>query len=353
MTRGTIIIKEGKKYIALRYNNSDSYVSGEIGRMFVEAFKAKTNKETAQLVMQYVYAVEDEFGKECWECLEHQGEAFYNKKAAGADDCFFDYAYVFDAKTCTLKIYYFGELEYTFKKSEVEYLKCLVENSDDIWFAFTYDEKKKEHKSSEVAAKKFKRYMREHLPVDYILDDIKKIKENIHYCFEFGKCSDVWDNAYCRTVEFFPFKGSMKFIFKKDRFDGEWTVSMQLPWVRMGIIWNCKTETAAMKKLIAYLDKHWASLQTGIPLAELYGEYYQRLMKFYKSNNIVTLSEEVFNDVTTAITKEFAHRAAEYDNVHFDGYRGKFNVDLANEQLREWVHRTHRHIFEVIQRKSD
>lgn len=355
MTRGLIIIKDGKTYRALRYSDGDSYISGEIGEMFATAFEAPTDEETVHAVERYVYAVEDEFAKECFETLESCGEAMYNKKIGG-DQFYNDYAYVFDAKTCTLKIYYFGDLLFTFKKADKAYLRCLVEHDDEIWKAFSYDAKKREYGSYEVSAKKFRKYMRGHIPVDHILADVSNIQKDIHYVFEYGKCSDVWDNAYCRTVRFVDFttEPMMKFIFKKGRCDKKWSVSMQLPWVRVGVIPSsvCNTEAAATKKLIAYLDKHYASLAAGVPLAELYGEYYQRLMKFYEGENIVTISEERFFDVTSSITQEFAKRANEYKDVHFDGYKGYFNIELANKEMKTWVERTYHHIFKAIQGKK-
>lgn len=186
MTRGTVILKNGKKFIALGYSNSDSYPSGEIGQMLVKALSNSSDGETVQIIKNYIGGLqkkEEEFSKDCMESLQEIGEAFYNKKAAAKaglnDGYYYDYSYVYDIKTRKLQVFYYGKLEYSFKKEDFPFLKLVVEN-DELLYFFRYDTKNKCFKGIDAEAQKVKQMKKAGMSPKCILDMAKSLAENIH-----------------------------------------------------------------------------------------------------------------------------------------------------------------------------
>lgn len=357
MTRGTVIIKKGKKFIAIGYSNSDSYMAGEIGQMFVKAFSADSDDKTTQIINDFIDGMDKKMSNDCYESLMSIGEAFYSAKAAakaGLKDAFFyDYDYVYDIKTNVLKIYYYGELLYTFKKEQVDFLQIIVENDELIEFAFGYDQKTKQLKGNDTAAKEVKHLMKAGYTPAGILKLAKKSAKEIHYSISGFKVPDGYGHKKCyrKDVSFYPSKKSLEFIFDKDDYDGRWYVYLQLPWVRDSFLSNCSSEKAAMNRLIARLDDYWEGLQNGLGLYDLYNGCKEDLMAFYNGCNKITITESEFNDAVNPIVEKFRDGLQQFEKLNFSGYQGKFYPKRALDEIQEWVYRTKYYIFTVLQKK--
>lgn len=294
MTRGTVILKKGKTYLMARYSNSDSYPYGKIGEMFIRAFRAESDEQTIDIIKQYILFDngESEISGNCLEGLIKYGEGFYNSKKSSPNSYFYDYYYVFDTNTMTLKIYYFGTLEYTFNKQDADYLEVVVKHYTDINFALGFDIKKKTCLGGRCCSSKaFMKLKREGKSAEEISDIVLSLKEHIHYKIDCGKWQDPWGNhAYQRDITFYPSYKRMTFIFEEDNFSCKWNIYVQLPWKRMRLLSDSASETAVYKRLIVFLDRHWQDLQKAIPLFEMYDsiddkqtlthkEYYERAQK--------------------------------------------------------------------------
>lgn len=350
MTRGVIITKCGGKYISVGYSNSDSYPSGEIGQMFVRAFEAPSDEETANIINAYTASLDGEDSQGCWRCLLAQGEGFYDKKkAASPDEYYYDYAYVYDVKAKSLKIYRYGEWIYTFKKSEVRYLKVLT-SENQLWFAFSYDDKIKDTVGDDRDAKKFRQLMHEGKSPEEILAIADGLVESIHYTVSSYKTTDCWEDSYIRTVTLYPTKGGLNFIFENDRGRGIWNIYLQLPWVRVCIDpTDYKSERAAMKGLFRLLDKQWASLQNGLPMYKLFEKYRQKLTAFFDGCDKVSITEEEYERAVRPIEQEFKEKVAVFADTDLSGYCGHLSVKKAKREIQSWIDNARRHIFVGIQ----
>lgn len=356
MTRGTVIIKSGKKFIALGYSNSDSYLSGEIGQMLVKALSNSSDDETVQIIKNYIDGLqkkEEEFSKDCMEYLREIGEAFYNKKVAAkaglGNGYYYDYSYVYDIKTRKLQIFYYGKLEYSFKKEDFPFLKLVVE-SDELLYSFRYDTKNKCFKGIDAEAQKVKQMKKAGISPKDILEIAKGRAKSVHYVVDEYFCQDCWGNALKKRVTFYPLHKSLEFIFQEEF--GKWNVYIQLPWVRQGIIHCCSSRQAAMKRLIAYLDNNWESLQSGMALYELYEDCHKKLMNFYNTCDKVSITEDEFNEAVGQIEKEFRDKLNPLYDLRYDysGWPKEFGPDRAKKKIAEWIFKTHRHIFDCIQK---
>ncbi|MGN8833648.1 hypothetical protein ACTNDZ_14050 [Selenomonas montiformis] len=354
MTRGTVILKNGKVFIALGYSNSDSYPSGEIGQMLVKALSNSSDEETVQIIRELIGGLQkDEFSKDCMESLREIGEAFYNKKAAtkvGLDDVYgyyYDYSYVYDIKTRKLQIFHFGQLEYSFKKEDFPFLRLVVEN-DELLYTLSYDTKNKCFKGIDAEVKKVKRMKKAGKSPQYILEIAKSLSERIHYVVDEVYSSDCWPNAVQKGVTFYPSRKRLKFIFKENY--GKWNVYIQLPWVRQGLIHNCTSRKAAMNKLIAYLDGNWESFQSGMDLYELYEDCQQKLMNFYNACDQISITKDEFNESVGQIEKEFRGKLIPLEELDYSGWTKAFGPDRAKKEIANWIFMTHRHIFDCIQK---
>lgn len=356
MTRGTVILKNGKVFIALGYSNSDSYPSGEIGQMLVKALSNSSDEETVQIIRELIGGLqekEDEFSKDCMESLREIGEAFYSEKAntkAGLDDVYryyYDYSYVYDIKTRKLQIFHFGQLEYSFKKEDFPFLKLVVEN-DELLCSLRYDTKNKCFKGIDAEAKKVKRLKKDGKSPKYILEIAKSMYENIHYVVDEFYFRDCWPNALQKNVTFYQSRKQLKFIFEENY--GKWNVYIQLPWIRESLIHNCSSRKAAMNKLISYLDGNWESLQSGMDLYELYENCQQKLMNFYDVCDQMSITEDEFNESFGQIEKEFRDKLIPLEELDYSGWPKAFGPDRAKKEIANWIFLTHRHIFDCIQK---
>ena len=349
MTRGVIITKKGKEYLSLGYSNSDSYPSGDIGKMLVQALSANADEETVGIINTYIEGLDRKDSLDCWMTLAELGEAFYKKDEFNARDYFYDYAYVYDTKARSLKIYRFGELTYTFKKSDVRYLKMLVENDEQLWPAFSYDNRVKDTVGGNRDVKAIKKLIREGKTPEEILDIANKLTEDIHYRLSSGRIVDCWKNSYAKEVTLFPSGGKLKFILD-EAWENSWSVYLQLPWIRDRIIPTAyKSESAAIKGLIRFLDENWASLQNGLPLYALYDECHKKLMDFYNGCDKLSISKEEFDAAIAPIVREFEEKISAYADADLTGYRGGLSADKAKKGIELWVNHAHRHIFEILQ----
>ena len=354
MTRGTVILKNGKKFIALGYSNSDSYPSGEIGQMLVKALSNSSDEETVQIIKNYIdglQEVEQEFSQECFKSLNAIGEAFYNKKAAvkaGLDDVYYyDYNYVYDIKTRKLQIFYYGKLEYSFKKEDFPFLKLVVENNE-LLCSFRYDTKNKCFKGIDAEALKVKQMKKAGISPKEILEIAKNRAKSIHYVVDEYFCQDCWHDAVQKNVTFYPSRKRLNFIFEEEY--GKWNVYIQLPWVRWGLIHNCSSRKAAMNKLIAYLDCNWESLQAGMDLYELDKDCHKKLMNFYNACDKFSVKENEFNEAVGQIEKEFMEKLIPLKELDYSGWPKEFRPDRAKKDITDWISSTHRNIFDCIQK---
>ena len=356
MTRGTVILKKGKVYIALGYSNSDFYPSGEIGQMLVKALSNSSDEETVQIIKNYIDGLqkkEEEFSKDCMEYLREIGEAFYNKKVAAkaglGNGYYYDYSYVYDIKTRKLQIFYYGKLDYSFKKEDFPFLKLVVEN-DELLYFLSYDTKNKYFKGIDAETQKVKRMKKAGISPKDILEIAKSLAKSIHYVVDEYFCQDCWRNALKKHVTFYPLHISLEFIFQEEF--GKWNVYIQLPWIRQDLIRNCSSRKAAMNKLIAYLDGNWESFQSGMDLYELYEDCHKKLMNFYNACDKVSITEDEFNEAVGQIEKEFRDKLNPLYDLRYDysGWPKEFGPDKAKIEIANWIFRTHRHIFDCIQK---
>lgn len=290
MTRGFIVLKNGKEIISACELHSDAYPNGDYARGVYEAFNSENpNEEFAKLT------------RTCGEELDSEKvyESWWNISKLEKEDrenvFFHDYAYVYDLKTKKLSMFYFGKKVFTFSKKaefDAEYLGLLVHDYDNsISFGLTYNPETKDFSLDKY--KEFSKLIKAGKTPSEIASYAKGVIDGIHYSYQGSHIIDhVSSENFINLVEFprfeadgYKYGGRVQIIYDYCEYNKKWSIVIQLPWIRETVIGRWfSSKRSAVKAGREYVEKNWKRLRNLPKLEQIYKRASEEISKFYSDN---------------------------------------------------------------------
>lgn len=257
-TRAFIAITNKNKIINAAYSRSDSYMSG-LGIDLITEYEKGTFE-------QWVKKQREKYAEYNEECDRIRPEWYKKTSKSRAEDRCEEYGYEYDASKSILSIYYYGKKIATVNRENADFWKLVAQNEGHLYEVLAYDANKMciNYSMEKLYAKLRKMDMQQ-------LQATLDAKSNIVFEVTDDHCCDVWHRSdqpgYKKFVKVHKNGRQIEFICSKDW--GKWRIHLQLPFFRICILSDFRTETSAMNGLRKLLN---AKPESFINFANAYEE---------------------------------------------------------------------------------
>lgn len=374
MTRGYIVILEGKKIKRVVYSNSDSYFCTEetlpaglvLKAMIQEDVLAELNKRLDKQVEAGHFEEEDFF-------KNNDEYKFYIKTKENEEDFFVDYVYEYNVKTKKLTVYYFGKKKIQFSKNDVDYMKYLFEK-DTFKEAFSYNEDTLMYENDYY--KPFISFMKEKKSITEIDSLARELIAKHNISINYYSVADCFGKYhYKKTVNIHDNKGKVIHSFEfcvapidsYSCFDNSeppkyYQMNIQLPYIRSNIFYTYLkpnkfrptyySEKTLKKAFIEYLkdEKVQEELIKAVPLYKIYEKYNKDFLTLWENIKGMQNKEkllEVLNEERESFIIELNKALKPFEKDTFSNMLRKngniFSADKVRDKLLDKWDNTIRH----------
>ena len=356
MTRGYIVIIDGKKIVRMLYSNSDSYfttnedlTAGVVLKAmasddFINTLNTLAKKELERGYFEEVTDFEPE-------------DKFYIRTTNSKENFFVDYVYEYNVRNKKLTIYRFGRKMLQFTKDDIEYMAYIFSNSNDFFSAFALDEKTCKY-DSKLWVKAFKSFMKERIPIAEIENKVKELVKKNRVVVEIGNIVDYSKNGFKKQVVIYDEQGNRQFehyfCFSSFFKDGDYEMAIQLPYCRVSLISTKRngyrvsyySRHGIQKAFLEYIKNPLVQkeLINAVPLFEIYRKFAEEFKGILKSAEAMNDNKEekikFLEDKRNDTTARFMEELTPFKELTFSNMmcgRGHFSVDcLEREFASKW-----------------
>jgi hypothetical protein len=330
MTRGYVVIFNGKEITSAMYHNSDSYLS-YLGLIVLEHFK---NDSLLEFINEY--NKENPDYKEDIDGI-NMDWLIKDKKTSGG--YYVDYAYVYDSSKKTLTIYNYGDLAFKIKSTDYEIAKFVFENDYALYKKWAFDKTKLEYMSDNY--KIFRAMLRRNA----LLQEYKEIldsKVNSFYV-ESGRLKENFHTSdYMKIVKDVDTEKELKFLIKKSTFYGEKVdIYLKLPFGNV-YIGKSSSDKAADKQVKKCVKENQELLSNVLGLISIIDEYKEMLNKymFIKKNyskaseNSMKQLEEILEKINKYKKENILlkHSSSSYNEKYIRSYLEQLRKTMLNSE---------------------
>lgn len=240
MTRGYYVIEKGSQVLKAVYLSGDAYLDCGYGERILKAFAKDGETE----YLDYLF---DEMMPHEKEDIRDIVPEWYRITQKSNHRPYVDYGYVL--KNNTLRVYYYGKLLFVVKKDTANKWINAIKRTNELYNHYLYSNEKlrilyeNERQMWRQLQAKFDSG-KDLIPTDLLPQTYSDFELYDDHCV------DVWylygTPSYEKKLSIRGI-GDIKFIATWKY--SQWKIYIQLPYVRVAVLGEFKTETAAMKKL--------------------------------------------------------------------------------------------------------
>lgn len=357
MTRGYIVIINGKKIVRMLYSNSDSYFTANEDLTAGVVLKAMASNDFVDTLNELAKKeLEREYFEEVTD-FEPE-DKFYIRTANNENNFFVDYVYEYNVHNKKLTIYNYGRKMLQFTKDDIEYMAYIFSNSNDFFSAFAFDEKTCQY-DSKLWVKKFKSFIKTRMPIAEIENKVKELVKKNRVVVGLGNIIDYSKYGFKKQVAIYDEQGNRQFdhyFCFSSFFDNgkDYEMAIQLPYYRVSLIFAKRnghrisyySRNGIQKAFLEYIKNPLVQkeLINAVPLFEIYRKFAEEFDEILKSAEAMDGSKEekikFLEDKRKDTTARFRKELTPFKELTFSNMmcgRGHFSVDyLEKEFVSKW-----------------
>lgn len=311
MTRGFVVITDGKNITKAMYNNADSYLSG-LGVLVLEAMKHRRISEF----------IDEKAEPEDAEMIEGISMDWIIKTEANKNEFFQDYAYVYNEKKDTLTVYNYGDLAFKITRDDIPVCEYVFEHDNDLYDRWAFDKNRLEY--VEDTYKKFRSMLRSHAALsDY--EALVATKVDSFYLEHGREVEHYGSKDYYKRVVDIDTNKKLKFYCQASTYySDEKTIYLLTPFGRVHLAYS-STSNGADMKIKKYCREKRTELLNALRIMEFFDEYKESMSKYvFIKRNFDTVSEHSMQELERIVNEIMEFKSANptlglsrYDSNYF------------------------------------